>query len=103
MMPKTDRLPEGTITFLFTDIQASTRLWEQHPQAMGAALARHDTLLRQVIETCGGRVFKTVGDEFCAAFDTAPPALAAAAMGQRALQAEVWREVAPLQVRMAVH
>jgi class 3 adenylate cyclase len=103
MMPKQERLPEGTVTFLFTDIEASTRLWEQHPQAMGAALARHDAILRQAIEANGGRVFKTVGDEFCAAFSTAAPALEAAAMGQRALQAEVWREVGPLQVRMAVH
>ena len=64
--------PTGTITFLFTDIEGSTQLWEQSPEAMRLALARHDTLLRQAIEVHGGHVFKTVGDAFCAAFATAP-------------------------------
>ena len=58
-------LPPGTITFLFTDIEGSTRLWEEHPEAMREALARHDELLRQAIESHGGQVFKTVGDAFC--------------------------------------
>ena len=61
-------LPSGTITFLFTDIEGSTKLWEQHPEAMRLALARHDELLRQAIEDNNGYVFKTVGDAFCAAF-----------------------------------
>jgi len=71
-------LPTGTLTFLFTDIEGSTRLWEAHPDAMHQAVARHDTLVRQNIEARGGFVFKTVGDAFCAAFGTAPDALAAA-------------------------
>ncbi len=71
-------LPAGTVTFLFTDIEGSTRLWEETPEAMRLALARHDTLLRQAIEDNDGVVFKTVGDAFCAAFATAPNALAAA-------------------------
>ncbi len=54
-------LPAGTVTFLFTDIEGSTRLWEQHPEAMQAALARHDRLLRNIIETQGGHVIKTTG------------------------------------------
>src|SRR5262245_6922770 len=58
----------GTMTFLFTDIEGSTVLWERHPQAMERGLARHDAILRQRIETHGGHVFKTVGDAFCAAF-----------------------------------
>ena len=70
--------PTGTITFLFTDIQGSTRLWEQHPEAMETALDRHNTLVREAIEKHGGYVFKTVGDAFCTAFSMAPDALAAA-------------------------
>ena len=64
-------LPSGTVTFLFTDIEGSTRLWEEHPDAMRDALARHDELLRQAIEAHGGYVFKTTGDGFHAAFGTA--------------------------------
>src|SRR5262249_36627776 len=69
--------PSGTVTFLFTDIEGSSRLWEQYPQAMPAALARHDSLLRQHIAAHGGQVFKTIGDAVCAAFATAPDALSA--------------------------
>src|SRR5947209_15192332 len=83
-------LPSGTVTFLFTDIEGSTRLWEQHPEAMRHALARHDALLRQAIELHRGHVFKTMGDQFCAAFATAPDALAAALTAQQALGAEPW-------------
>jgi class 3 adenylate cyclase len=54
--------PTGTVTFLFTDIEGSTRLWEQDSSAMQVALARHDELLRSAIESNGGHVFKTVGD-----------------------------------------
>src|SRR3989442_1286925 len=81
-------LPTGIVTFLFTDIEGSTRLWEQHPDAMRTGLARHDALLRYAIEAHGGHVFKTIGDQFCAAFATAPDALAAAVAAQRALSAE---------------
>ncbi len=59
-------LPTGTVTFLFTDIEGSTTRWEQHPEAMQAALARHDAILREAIEGHGGVVFKTVGDAFYA-------------------------------------
>src|ERR1051326_5233332 len=96
-------LPTATVTFLFTDVEGSTRLWEQHPEAMRLALARHDALLRAAIETSGGGVLKTIGDAFCAAFATAPGAVAAALAAQRALQTEGWGEVGPLQVRMAIH
>src|SRR5688500_18675118 len=100
MMPE---LPGGTATFLFTDIEGSTRLWEEHPVAMAPALARHDWLLNAAIEAGGGRVFKTVGDAFCAVFAAAPAAVAAAVAGQRALAAEPWRMTGPLRVRMALH
>src|SRR5437870_8244756 len=94
--------PTGTITFLFTDIEGSTRLWEQHPDAMRPALARHDALLRHAIAAHDGHIFKTIGDQFCAAFATAPEALAAALTAQCALCCEPWGEVGPVRVRMAL-
>jgi class 3 adenylate cyclase len=95
--------PTGTVTFLFTDIEGSSKLWEQHASAMREALARHDALLRQTIEAHGGTVFKTMGDQCCAAFASAADALAAALAGQRALQSEAWEPTGPLRVRMALH
>jgi predicted ATPase/class 3 adenylate cyclase len=96
-------LPTGTVTFLFTDIEGSTRLWERHPTPMRASLARHDTLLRSAIEAHGGYVLKTVGDAFCAAFAAPPDALTAALAAQCALFTEGWEEFGPLRVRMALH
>ena len=96
-------LPTGTVTLLFTDIEGSTQLWEAHAAAMRAALARHDALLKHCIADYEGYVFKTGGDAFCAAFHTAPDALAAALDAQRALQREPWPEDAKLRVRMALH
>jgi predicted ATPase/class 3 adenylate cyclase len=95
--------PSGTITFLFTDIEGSTRRWEQYPGVMNAAIQRHDAILRQAIEANGGYVFKTVGDAFCAAFPTALNALSAALVAQRAFSLEDWSEVDGLQVRAALH
>jgi predicted ATPase/class 3 adenylate cyclase len=95
--------PTGTLTFLFTDIEGSSRMWESSPQAMQAALARHDELLKQAIEEHGGYIFKTVGDAFCCAFLTAPDALEAALGAQRLLLKERWAESDPLNVRMALH
>jgi len=103
------QLPTGTVTFLFTDIEGSTKLWEQYPEAMKAALARHDALLRQAIEANNGYAFKTVGDAFYAAFPTAPEALTAALAAQRALHAEAQGGTGELEtrpvirVRMALH
>jgi predicted ATPase/class 3 adenylate cyclase len=96
-------LPTGTVTFLFTDIAGSTRLWEEQPEAMRAAVARHDDLLADAIAAHGGTVFKTVGDSFCAAFERATDALAAALTAQRLLQAEPWPQATPLQVRAALY
>src|SRR5215216_3826765 len=76
--------PSGTITFLFTDIEDSSRRWETQAEGMMAALARHDAIVRAAIEGQGGYVFKTVGDAFHAAFATAGAALAAAVAAQRA-------------------
>jgi tetratricopeptide (TPR) repeat protein/DNA-binding XRE family transcriptional regulator len=88
--PASSILPSGTVTFLFTDIEGSTRLWEQQPAAMRQVLTRHDAILRETIEAHGGHIFKMVGDAFCAAFASAPEALAASVAGQRMLLAEDW-------------
>jgi LuxR family transcriptional regulator, maltose regulon positive regulatory protein len=96
-------LPSGTVTFVFTDIEGSSQLWEQHPQAMPAALARHDTILREAIQAHSGVIFKTVGDGIHAAFHRAADALVAALAAQRALYAEPWVSVDPLRVRVAIH
>jgi predicted ATPase/class 3 adenylate cyclase/Tfp pilus assembly protein PilF len=98
-------LPTGTVTFLFTDIEGSTKLWERTPQAMQRALARHDQILRDAVEERGGYVFKTVGDAFCCAFRTAPDALETSHFAQMALLSkEGWPEqMGPLRVRMALH
>ena len=96
-------LPTGTLTFLFTDIEGSTRLWETQHTEMQAALARHDALLRHAITAHRGHVFKTVGDAFCAAFPTASEAVAAALDAQRSLRVEPWPAPLRLKIRMAVH
>jgi predicted ATPase/class 3 adenylate cyclase len=95
--------PTGTVTFLFTDIEGSTKLWEEDPEAMQASLARHDEILRDATEQHGGYVFKTVGDAFCAAFPTAPDALEAAISAQRVLHAGGQDDESQLRVRMALH
>src|SRR5438132_10087617 len=98
-------LPTGTITFLFTDIEGSTRLWEQHPEAMEAALARHDALAAAVIQQHEGHLVKHRGggDSLFAVFARAVDAVAAAVALQQALGAEPWpAETAP-RVRVALH
>lgn len=96
-------LPTGTVTFLFTDIEGSTRLWEKHPTAMREALARHDAILRSAIETAGGHVFKTIGDAFDAVFPRAVDAATAAVAIQRALASEPWAVPEGIRVRVAIH
>jgi predicted ATPase/class 3 adenylate cyclase len=96
-------LPSGTVTLLFTDIEGSTRLWESQPEAMQAALVRHDLLVRSAVEAAGGYVFKTVGDAFCVAFPTAISALDGAVGAQHALAGERWPERTAIKARMALH
>ncbi len=96
-------LPTGTVTFLFTDIQGSTRLWQQHPDAMPAALARHHAILKNAIAAQRGHVFQIVGDAFCAAFATPAEAVGAALAAQRGLRDEAWGQTGPVRVRMALH
>jgi predicted ATPase/class 3 adenylate cyclase len=96
-------IPSGTVTFLFTDIEGSTRLLGQFPRAYPAALVRHDTLLREAIESHSGWVFETVGDAFYAAFARPSDAVAAAIEAQRALLREQWGEVQAIRARMGLH
>src|SRR5215207_832565 len=97
-------LPSGTVTFLFTDIEGSTALWERDQMAMATAVARHLTLLREAVAAHTGVVFKVVGDAVQAAFPTAPDAVAAALDAQRGLVQQAWpAPVGALPVRMALH
>jgi predicted ATPase/class 3 adenylate cyclase len=96
--------PSGAVTFLFTDIEGSTRLWAAHTEAMERALARHDALLRSAIDAHAGSVFSTGGDGFGAAFARPADAAAAALHAQRALRDEGWTDLPqPLRVRMGLH
>jgi predicted ATPase len=91
------------VTFLFTDVEGSTRLWEGEPEAMSAALARHDEIVRGAIEDHGGYVFSTGGDGFAAAFPRAGDAVAAALDAQTGLHAALRLEGVVIRVRMALH
>ena len=95
-------LPTGTLTFLFTDVEGSTKLWERNPEAMSKALSHHDELMRNAVEANGGFVFKTVGDAFYAAFSAAAEAVEAAIDAQKSLLSEEWEEPGPLRVRIAL-
>lgn len=95
--------PTGTVTFLLTDIEGSTKLWQSEPAAMRVALARHDEILRNAIEANEGFVFKTMGDAFFAAFASPMCAVAAMETAQRALADEAWPPETPIRVRMALH
>ena len=94
--------PTGTVTFLFTDIEASTRMAQEYPQAMPALLRRHDEILTQTIQAHGGHIFRNIGDAFCAAFSSATNAVRAAIQVQRLLYEEPWAP-APVKVRMGLH
>jgi predicted ATPase/class 3 adenylate cyclase len=93
-------LPYGTVTFLFTDIEGSSKLWEQYPEAMKTALSKHDSILREYIEFNHGHIIKTTGDGVHAVFERAIHAVSTTIHVQLALQqiSEV-----PLRVRMGLH
>lgn len=95
-------LPTGTVTFLFSDVEGSTRLWERHPEQMQSALAVHDKIMRSAIGEAGGYVFSTAGDAYSAAFERPVQALEAAMEAQDHLT-ELDDEDIPIRVRMAVH
>ena len=103
MSPAVPELPSGTVTFLFTDVEGSTRLLERHPQAYRAALLRHHAILREAVERHRGAIFETVGDAIYAAFSSATDAVAAALSAQRDLHGEPWGELGELKVRMGLH
>ncbi len=98
-------LPSGTVTFLFTDIEGSTQLWEKYPEAMKAALAKHDAILKDVVEANNGHVLKSTGDGIHAVFETAAHGVAATIVAQKTLSRNAWEEIKPeaLRVRMGLH
>ena len=93
----------GTFTFLFTDVEGSTRLWERFPQAMKRALERHDSILLTAVTAAGGKVVKTTGDGLMAVFGSAAEAVRACLAAQRGLAEESWPETGVLRVRMGLH
>src|SRR5262249_42729925 len=95
--------PSGAVTFLFTDIEGSTQLWQKDRAGMETALARHHAILKTAIGNHAGYVFQIVGDAFCAAFATPAEALLAALAAQQALHPDAWGGVGPIRVRMALH
>ncbi|HLO34866.1 MAG TPA: adenylate/guanylate cyclase domain-containing protein, partial [Candidatus Deferrimicrobium sp.] len=96
--------PRGAaLTFLFSDVEGSTRLWELYPREMQGALERHEVLLRTAIVGTGGEVVKTTGDGLMAVFAAPLPAVTAAIDAQQALAAESWPATCPIRVRMGIH
>ncbi|HZM20419.1 MAG TPA: adenylate/guanylate cyclase domain-containing protein, partial [Anaerolineales bacterium] len=92
-------LPSGTVTFLFTDIEGSTKLAQEHPDHWESMRDRHDAILKSAIEANNGHIFQTGGDAFYAGFHTARDALQAAVQSQLELAREDWGE-SPVKVRM---
>ncbi|HSJ70055.1 MAG TPA: adenylate/guanylate cyclase domain-containing protein [Acidimicrobiia bacterium] len=90
-------------TFLFTDIEASTRLWEEHPDGMTDALALHDSIIGEKIAEARGTVLKTTGDGVIAVFGTTGDAVEAALAVQTALSSAAWGATGPLRVRIGIH
>lgn len=94
--------PSGTVTFLFTDVEGSTRLWERHPETMKEALGEHDRIMRSSVAERDGHVFTTAGDAFSVAFGSVPDALEAAVSAQSNLR-RLKVDGTPMRVRMAIH
>src|SRR6266581_5612508 len=92
-----------TLAFLFTDIEGSTRLWEQHRQRMKDALERHDAILREAVESSNGQVVKSTGDGMMAVFGSAADGVRACLKAQHDLARAPWSETGALRVRMALH
>ena len=96
-------LPSGIVSFLFTDIEGSTRLWEEFPDAMRVALAQHDSILTDAVESHSGTVFKHTGDGMCAVFTVVGDAIAAALQAQIGLSQADWGAVGSVKARMGIH
>ena len=101
--PDTAAPPSGTVTFLFTDVEGSTRLWEESPDVMRHAMSRHDELLRDAVESNEGFIVKTTGDGYHAVFATAHNAVTAAVAAQGALLGDDWNIAETVRVRMGIH
>jgi predicted ATPase/class 3 adenylate cyclase len=97
-----NNLPTGTVTFLFTDIEGSTKLAQEHPALWESLRERHHAILQSAMEAHNGYVFQIIGDAFCAAFHNVKDGLDAALDAQRKLQAEAWDKT-PIRVRMGLH
>jgi predicted ATPase/class 3 adenylate cyclase len=95
--------PTGTVTFVFTDIEDSTGLWERAPSSMRTAVERHDEMVRAAMGERGGLVFSTSGDGFAVAFQRAGDALAAAIAAQSSLESSSWSADAQIRVRIGIH
>jgi predicted ATPase len=98
-------LPEGVVTFLFTDVEGSTRLWELDDASMRAAMVLHDSIIEDAAADAGGAVVKSrgEGDSRFLVFHDAADAVRAAVAIQRGLAAEVWPTSEPVRVRIGIH
>ena len=96
-------LPSGTVTFLFTDIEGSTRLLKELRERYGEVRGEHDRIMRAAFTEAGGQEVDTQGDAFFVAFRRARDAVAAAVAAQRSLDAYAWPEGAVVRVRMGIH
>jgi predicted ATPase/class 3 adenylate cyclase len=95
--------PSDSFTFVFADLESSTRMWERFPDAMTGAMERHDAILRAAVDGARGTVVKITGDGLMAVFSSPSDGVLACLEGQRRLTEEAWGETGPLRVRMGIH
>jgi class 3 adenylate cyclase len=98
-----EEFPTGVVTFLFTDLENSTHLWEEYPSEMKSALAQHDEILALNVKAGNGKIVKTTGDGFHAVFHSPGDAIQAVVSAQKTILSEDWGRTGPLRVRMALH
>ena len=94
--------PTGTVTFLFTDIEGSTKLSQDYPDTLQTSLDIHHAIMHKAIESNNGFVFEIVGDAFCCAFEKAEDAVKAAVDAQLGLAIEKWED-AVIKIRIGIH
>ena len=97
-----NNIPSGNVTFLFTDIEGSTKLAQKNTELYIPALDKHNKILSEVVQSNKGFVFKTVGDAFCCAFENSNDAVKAALDAQIELSSQDWKD-AEVKVRMGIH
>ena len=98
-----EEFPTGVVTFLFTDLEDSTHLWEEYPTEMKSALARHDSILESSVDQGKGKIVKMTGDGLHAVFNSPLDAIQAVVSAQKALLAAEWGNTGTLRVRMTLH